>query len=553
MLLTLAAACSAPRRGEEGGVLVRVAYIGETQPPAQLSALLWSAASKQDVPVHGTAGVLRVPVAHEGHHRLEGFVVDGVACPDLREAFDAPGPPEIRLVVERAREVTLVVTRSGDGTPVAGALVSELKRPEWGYGDDAVYPLAAPTGITDMHGRLRLGPARGQSEYSVRAPGLAWQPVIVTFGLGGEVRAELSLGSALRLTVDQWSRMHDASLWLVGGTEHGWVLLPRPDANGEVSLDHLRRGRYEVLAIRGRPHAEERHVYARGAVELVSGETATLRLAPEESLPERPPALIVVTGTVTLPPAWRERSGIVGFYGREEATARAKAHADWGGGFSGESSGFRSAPIPEGRYFVSLYPVPWGVEFTLKGGNPRCDIAVPEPVDLSVRVVQARGGGDLPGAALAVSSQIGRERVDPWSGDWGWNPHARRFQVPPGSTIIRATADGYVNRDVEVDVRAGGERDVLIEMEPAGILEVRLRVEGRQIAGVGVEIELGSPWTVKLGGGFEKGVWRRANLEAGEWTVYVRHAPGMKVPPPRTVRMRAGEVTQVTFDLERAP
>lgn len=126
------------------------------------------------------------------------------------------------------------------------------------------------------------------------------------------------------------------------------------------------------------------------------------------------------------------------------------------------------------------------------------------------------------------------DRVD--LGAVGRSP--RRIAVEPGQRTVIARVEGYRDARSDVDVSAGGTTPVELSLEPIlGTLEVSSDPGGAVVFVEGASEPLGTtPFSVERPVGPVRLIARREGF----------------VEQPRSVRVRDGEVTQVTFELVRA-
>ena len=161
--------------------------------------------------------------------------------------------------------------------------------------------------------------------------------------------------------------------------------------------------------------------------------------------------------------------------------------------------------------------------------------------------------GPTPAAITCHWSYVVTDEETIRSGFWDWqNPSTGEiaFQVPAGRVKLEVRADGYIEETQELTAVSGVAYTVTQRLERAGLLVVRVRLDGREFSAYGMEATLtggSEPWTDR----FQRGAWRSKSVAPGKYRLELGVSVGIKPVPSREVEIAAGKTTELVIDLKR--
>ncbi|MHC5031619.1 MAG: hypothetical protein ACYTGI_09270 [Planctomycetota bacterium] len=498
------------------------------------------------IPVSTEDGTFELMLPRPGRYYLCDVEIDGEEIPEYRREFLVTKSTTVEIRVPEAREVTLVVVDARNQHPLPDVAVYDYRgEGGWGWDFDGgcrlpdQKTLAAKPRRTDGAGRLALGKGRGAARLYLFAESYAWTAVSVPFDAGHEIVVELERGGRVRLLVPGWNELPEPGIWVRRAMTTDDFRVPPPGENGELLLDGLCADDHVFTVRRGEPWRNGK-VYGTGEVSVRAGETVelTMHVKPEVTVPD-----VRVTGTVTVPATWVEPPFYIAIRGVGKATAGVASTLL----LEIRPYRFRTGPIPPGRYVAVVTPYMWSQPITVSDHGGHFDFDLPHPVTLRVAVVDAATGRPIPSARLfgKVAAAWTSEEAGPPKLDG-------RFvvQVAPGTARLWTLASGYVESDTRV--AASEDRDVTVRLRKAGIVVVRLRLDGRPFDGAGAHVTVERP-RQSAGRRFVAGVARFDTLEPGDHEVRLSDVAGCTPVPPQRIEVEAGRTHEVVFELERKP
>jgi hypothetical protein len=211
---------------------------------------------------------------------------------------------------------------------------------------------------------------------------------------------------------------------------------------------------------------------------------------------------------------------------------------------------FETDPLIEGAYALVLQPLGWKCRVQVTEGMEPLTIDVPVPVEVRIRVTDAKGGGELPEAEVRYSPTMEGEP------GWVWRPttfdertaeHVCR--CPAGRSQFDARLAGYEGWSDTREIPAVDVARILVELRRGGAIRVRFRAEGELLPARGIRVWFSSEREGRSGQARADAVFIDG-LSPGAWTVKPKPLAGYRLPAPRTVDVKAGETVEVVFDLE---
>lgn len=379
----------------------------------------------------------------DGRFRLEGAAVGRrlveAHAPGFRagklELELAAGDNVADFTLERGASIAGRVLAPGGG-PLNGASVRVVAgpgRPSFGL----------PSAQTDPQGRFRIdGLEPGTISLIAEAEGFA-ATQSAPIEVAGEVagidlvleRGARIVGELRGLSLDQLGRV------VVAATRTGGRLLGRADFEGRYTIEGAGPGRWSVVAmIEGRVARGEVDVPA-GVdevlldLEMVEGATLVGRVVVDGE----PGAGVRISGS---------RDGAPGFFGVTDPAGAFR--------FEGLAAGAYRITVTEG--FVMLATR----EVVVEAPQTTIELAI-RPASVVGVIVGEEDGAPIVGASVSVGTE--QSRGAPVLTDANG-----RFQVPrvaPGPSFVLATAEGFAQGRVELDLAEGETEAVEIELAAA--------------------------------------------------------------------------------------
>ncbi len=551
---------------------VRLVYSDGGSAPAAFRATVWFGGPEfGGRRFDGTDGTFVVPGGAGTDVRLGRLVIDGEFIDDvLGNHVHISDSEPTTITIERPHQIGLKVVDEATGAVLADARARR-------YGGDMVTSreiAVAPPLEGDLSGPLVVpGPDRvlrvrrtGQPVI-VGAPGHVWTAIQV--GNTDEIQTvALPAAGSMRVRVANWAEL-DGAVILVQrvDVDRGTFGFSRPyrceepALSGDLTLSGLLPGLYGVTVRRG-DETTRGAVFGTATAQVVAGSTAEVSV----SVP-KPPSRVTVAGLVTVPTAWGEEldlsihlvgldvfnSGIVrAFDGEVDADRR--------------TAPFRFDDVPAGRWGVFIEEIQWMSEIDVNATNEALALAVPEPVEVTVRVVDGTSGKRIDGATgrwFAVVEHDGRWiRVS----DLGVGLFPRefeeesergefRFLAAPGWIRVEAEAEDYLTSDIDVMPVHGTKISEKLPLPRTGSVVVTLRAgessyEGSAIVFLRREDDVGSDLIPEPDA---TTIHQFEHVPAGRWKVIVDPIPGFGRIRPRLIDVTFGHETEVVIDLDRAP
>jgi hypothetical protein len=542
--------------------------VGSDRVPGTVTGFFLNLADDEETRFEATRGRFEVEL-EPGTYWVVDVEVDGEEIKHFHQEVAVERGGEVEVRIPEAFEVTLVVIDARDRTPIAGALVYENRDGEWHFEWERGNRLPGPLTLrqqprrTDALGRLPLGRGRGSAELCVHAEGRAWNAVEVPFGAGAEVVVELVAGGDVRLLIPRLGELLAPRI-SAKSESHSFPLVPADGAE-EILVHGLAEDEYEFTVRRGESY-ELGKVYGTAKGWVRAGETTTITVP---VTPDPAPVMVKVTGTIKVPGGWKEPLRYLSLKGLEESNTEVERTLHEGRrptdeGFlarGGDGFRFEFSAVPSGRYLVKFDGYQWKKELRVTDRTSQFDLELPRPVTVRVHVVDTKGQdlistvwasfqapfpfeAELPENVEDVLPAInasGQDQIEPEDG-------VLVFQAPPGDVTISANAPGFVDGELSLEIRE--DRDVTLTLERAGIVAVRLRIDGEPFDGASTRMSLGDDtrsWML----GFDGGVARFDRLPPGTWTARVGDVAGCEPARPVEVDVAGGETREVTIDLKR--
>ncbi|MHC4469781.1 MAG: hypothetical protein ACYS99_02360 [Planctomycetota bacterium] len=534
----------------------RVVYVGGDEEPDEIRVVFLRETGKDEavvVEAEGRGGRFRARFRTPGLYRIDELVVDGEHHDPTWDHITVREGEDVVLRVAKTRPIVLVVTDAINGSPLPGARACSGSG-RWDSAEIESYGSwrgrivhAIPrreSGVrrADAQGRIPVTPGRWD-DFAVVAQGYAWAIVDLPRSAGGEIRVELLPGGAVRIRVPRWGDLERPALLVRLEGQTGEQLVDHEVRDGEVRLDGVLAGSHELLVKEGGRDGE---VAGKAEVEILPGQESEITIDVD---PAREPR-VEVTGRVTIPKAWKRAPRYIVFQRRLKGRGRGESRSARLESVKGAEVGrhrYRFEGLTPGTYFVKVKPFQFYREVEVGSETSTLDFALPEPVEVRLRVVGADTAKDLPDAEVLWHS------VMEGLGGYGLSGAARAadgrftFQAPPGPIEVSAAADGYIDAKEAFEARGTSvERE--IRLAPGAVLLVRFRVDGEDFSGEGMWCDLkGNGRRGRLGD--PEGV-RFPNLRPGTYTLQVREIAGFEPVPDRKVEVRPGS-NEVVVDLVR--
>lgn len=501
---------------------------------------------------------------------------------EVTEAFDYPDPPPVPTPAApkpadpnpssgspkpTPEPVILVVVDADDRSPAVGAhawatvdwalpstvVVSTGKNVEFTHGVPETHALHRGVWSDDRDGRIVLDPGRDSLSLLVWAPGHAWRQVEVARAHGAEIEVPLSKGGELRLRIPMIAelrlpRIHSQ----VDGIEiKGDLRLPAPRRSEEILLCGLLTGLH-LIEVRDGPDGR---AIGSGEVEILDGRTAELTI---DIMPD-PVKLAELSGSFSVPGLWRDTPlRVVLSNGKGEVAGRADL-SDEREDPDESVQTFGPLGVPPGRYILAIDPIQWRTWVTVPPSGTNLEVVLPVPAKVQIRLVDRATG-----KALAESSEpevawsLGFEgltsyfleeaEADPETG-------AFRILSPPGSLVVDAMAEGYLEGSLILPAEAGKSYERTIALRRAAILVVLFTLDGEPFPTDGIRV------AVKYLRGEQEGAMNVmssegdsvtfSDLEAGRVGIEFMLPAGFKAVTPRELDIRTGERRELSIELER--
>lgn len=540
--------------------------------PARFSFAFWRFDGTRHVRclVEGSAGKFTKRLPYAGEFAVTSMKVDGESHDGFFETFDVVEGANLAVVVEEAREAGVLVVDAASGQPVNGASVhrevdedhermvaSPAAHNPPGPNTQKAVPLK-----TDATGRVSLGHGRGEQEVWVIADGFAWSRARVRFARGEDARVALVPGGVVQIRVEDWSRLDDPRM-------HAWEIaagqtkedvsgipmqLPPADGEGELVVDGMPVGRYDVRVLRG-AWFKGGEVYGKVVVDVRRGErtTAEIKTTP-------PPKSFPVDIVVAVEGDWPSPPSSLLLDGLDPGNASVYSFTEIVPPPDGKTIRLRTEPVPPGRYRVEISPQGWTSEVTVPQGGGGLRFEIPAPGMLRLLVKNSTTGEPERSSVVHWTANPKRSapnvQVLPNEG-----PGRFRFPVPPGSIRLLVSGAGLRSRSAEVQATTGSVVERTVVLDASAALTVRLSVDGKPYTGKASAILMVKepPADVAdIGKHFvdttmivhaSNGEASFTDFDPGVWVLEI-NAPGMKEVPPRELRLAAGTPVRVDIALE---
>lgn len=468
---------------------------------------------------------------------------------------------ERERVVELSRPVpsTLVVRSAATGAALSDV---EVRMTEFyparvfvdGCGEGRRVASGATSPITLPKPRR----SRNDVVLHARAPGHAWGRLGVNLVEGGERLLALEPGGGIEVRVRGEGVDGEAEVRVRRPGEGGRPLLRRQllgervvrfeGAPAETLRITLERGEWEGAAL-----------FAEAEVEVEAGAQSVVTL--DGVVPEPPPE-VTIAGEVFVPEAW----GVPAVAMMRELVGPPLLGGDSIGPFDNERleplgdgrHAFLLERVQAGRHVLRLVEPPWTWRVDARdGGATGLALAVPPPVDVTLRAVDAETG-----AAVALDGASWTPAPPP-QGSRG----KRLYQIPirAGATdhparVPRALLEFHARQEryfpaaVEADVtrpnqvieiplqRAQGvdvtfhDGETRVRLEPPQFRVTR--ASGERPQGITVENPLAGPARIRV-------------PEPGRYELIVEPPPGYRALDPTAFTLEPGEFTELRVALER--
>ncbi|MCK6480955.1 MAG: carboxypeptidase-like regulatory domain-containing protein [Planctomycetes bacterium] len=536
---------------EGEGLLVRGTVRFEDGSPAPSFSFTLRAAGGVWL-VEGVEGRFERRLPAAGEYHLMALLVGGAPHAGPGEGPVRVGADGTLAVVLRERQsssLRVLDAATGAALPSARAF-----REEWEEGSHAYdhHPNPATLGgkplPADAEGVIPLGKGGREEVFFVVADGHAWRKVRAVFDGGPPAPVLLKEGGTLRLEIARWPELQDATVCLEGEDHRDRRLLPPPDAGGAAVHAGIPAGSWTVVVRRG-AWWDDGIVYGRAAFTLEAGGEATLVVGTDPGTVGAPAP---VTLRISAPSGWSKGPVSVEIEGTQPTNASVEQRGQVTLPADGSAASWTTGPIPPGRYSVTVEPQSYH-DIVVPPGGGTFDLALPETVEVRVRVVDRETGKPIPGASVNWNSVVpGRNSYGLDSAEAGEAPGECRFRAPPGRVGIWATGPGYESdTDIEFDVAPPGPVLHEARVGRAGVLVVKFRWEGGAppFEDFDIHFEMGN---TSYGMNVEGGRCTRDELPPGTGTLEV------KVPEEefekvedREVEIRAGETAEVEVVLAR--
>ncbi|MHC4859426.1 MAG: carboxypeptidase-like regulatory domain-containing protein, partial [Planctomycetota bacterium] len=347
-----------------------------------------------------------------------------------------------------------------------------------------------------------------------------------------------------------WSELRSPALQVEpGGTMARWPVkqapssglrLPLPGADGEILLEGLLPATHRLVVLRR--GSEEAGA---GEVEVLAGRTVPLVIEVE---PGEDP-LVEITGTLTVPKSWGRFARAI------HLQRKVKDHIFKQGDYlvvkpppEGETVTFRTKALAPGTYFVEVQPFQWRTQVEVPAAGVHLKLVLPEPAELLVEVVDDATSDHVPSAE--VTWHLVLPGLTSYSLDHvPWSVELSRFRamIPQGEIRLNISADGYLERQVELRVARSGRIEETVRLTTAGTIRVRFTLGGKPFPADDLWVTVAGRIAKRcrdVGVDFP-------SLPPGKYRLSVKDVAGMKPVPVREVEVRRGETTEVTIELER--
>lgn len=555
------------------GLLLVVEEDGRELPAAQARFALRVADAPDDPP--------REVVVREGRFELEleargELLVSALRLGDgagrfERERLPVPTDGELVLRARRLPPVTLRVLDALSGADLRGVVVL-VGVPAW---RDRV----APTAWTDEHlavedgvSPLALPPREGVVTYWVGARGYGWRALEVDHDAGGEREVRLAPAASLEVLVEGPREGLPLRIRLYpDGVEEGRLRRTLaeavPDEHGRALLSGLPAGAYALLAEVGMWY-DPPHVLAQEALELVAGERAQVVLRLEHPLLELAPAALA--GEVVLPEEQAELDFALRILPAGRAPLRSgdqvrlsRSKMEPVAGHAGVLR-FDAGELTPGVYAAVVDPPQWLELIELAEGERReVRLVLPELHVVEIEVVDALGEEPLAPERIAWSVTT-PDALRTWTYQnvpAGASPGRFSWLAPAGSIQVLASAPGFGDANVGLEVRPGG---VSRRLALRPLLGARLTfLDGEAVVPAswshsGLELRrLGESRPLERGRGYELEMddaarWRVLVAEPGWYELALPELPGFERPAPLELELAPGAVREVRVRLLRA-
>lgn len=482
-------------------------------------------------------------------------------------------------------ERTILVTDAATGAPVPGARVWPRRagdRIGW-LGEKPETPEDEPPAEScplppmevlkrspvtgDDAGRVAIPGGRDGAGIWVTAPGrcfatATWEELDRH---GNSVA--LRPGGSLRLEIPAFDRVPDAKVFsqYLCRTADGTFDLRYAEEvpfrrDGDIVEVIGLPAAFHVITVRSGAWYKDGAIHDTRPVEVRPGEPVAYRVDIAGLAARTDRALVLQA-----PAAWgnlrRQPAGLLGSGGATkglELTAIVK----WDAGTRSGRAEFKD--VAPGAYELRVPDFGWVRPIDIDAGAGDVPVALPEPVTVEVRVVDALTGEPVRKGRLAWKAKVeepffklmassmvpGRTsaRIDQETG-------VARLLVAAGKIEVEPDQDAYVEEETVLDVAGPGPMETTLKLRPAGQAHVVLRKDGAQFRGSAAvsldrvsESELASqPWISPERNA--AGRFAFARLEPGRWKASVTEVDGAAKPDPVEFEVRPRETAEVAIDL----
>lgn len=479
-----------------------------------------------------------------GRVGLERCRLDGT---ELHRGAELERTPEGALQVTAlvARSASLRVRDAVTMAPVRGArLTYETSGIEHVHPAPLLPPDPAKCVASDAEGRIRLPADRPEREAFVFAEGYAIAPFGLPAEFGGEAELLLARAGGVRVRLRSVGEARESPLCLAAVDGETLLLWAPFTSEGSVDLGGMHEGRWELFVMAPEPGRR----YGRFGSETCIAR-AEVRIEADEwqelVLDAKPLRRFVAAGDLRLPP---------GLDAGEVAIAVRSEDGDWVESWEDRSPGrigFRFPATSSGRYVLEARRFLWGVPIPVAEGSGPLAVTMPDPVEVTVRVVADETGDAIPDATLEYGSAPGSEiPLENVESDLATGVYPLR--VVPCRIRLIVSAPGRVGETGEIDASKPGPREATFRLRRAGAIRVRVLAGGEQpLDCYRAEVRLGFGYV--MWGTPEAGEVVFDRLVPGGYDVDLNAETGFEDPEVelRHVDLRPGETVEVLFDLRR--
>ena len=493
-------------------------------------------------------------------------MVTYIETPKEPVALPADGSIEIEARIPRAATLRVLDAHSGielDDLIILSAEVNgrlgAVEHPGSAF-DGAATHVRSPVDVMDVMGRGLL--KDGLMQVLVGREGYAWTRVVLDGERGGERVVGLEPSGNLEVDILGIGHINrvDLVLYAVGHREP--FLVQALQRTGPVLLQGLAPKEY-LVSVEVSDEAHGPSMLTESPVTVLSSETVfvVLDLESRSNLP-----LVSATGRVLMPKAWGDREELeISLECLDSPSGNAEPYQETEVEVSGSKSGYdifewTFGGLQVGQYkFEILEPSFVAVVSVPIGGLIGCEVRIPPPIRVALRVIDAASGAAIEDSVVAWSHDVPQ-------GVGSYSPnHARKVDgvfefVAPGPEInLSVSAEGYVGLFSKHSPRADGGIQV-VALEPLGTgCECSIRLELRdgstripppaswRGSTLIIDGPTGPPCNPVVGP-----LDIRWSLNtSGTYSLHLPKVSGYLRPSPQSIDVRPNEVTLVVVELQR--